>query len=508
MERVFLVRILFFISIMVFAMQVSAQHFISIQAEDRQPFAIEVNGNKFASSKTGTLKIGNLSAGNYSLVITPSGNKYPPQSFTVAVDKTDLAYTFVNQGIRGWALKNTKAAQVITSSTATSTPGDGTNSGGQTINSPFAQMLAQVINDPDLLKATPWVLTNKVEGNEDIDRNAAMQEAMANDTNTYVAETKGVIKADERPVKEGTEMVFVDFNAYGGDTIHVVIPNADGSINKDLPAAEVTAQATANTNTADSAKKDSSVTTPPIVKNDPAAPNDTTAIVLAKNDVAAAETPAVKTPEQKTDTTAITKKADETVAPVDTSSNKPYINPFYKGDNTQNAKTVTDKQQTEDSTNTSKALKPNATEPSKMVTDKLQTIGSTNTGKIQKPDAKETVVSNESNGITAADNIAKAVNKQDCKKMLSDNDKEKLKHKIYLETDDDKILSITKKALSGKCISTAQVKDLASMFLTDDGRYSFFFTVYPYVYDFGNFTTLRTYMIDLKYREMFDAMVK
>lgn len=92
--------------------------------------------------------------------------------------------------------------------------------------------------------------------------------------------------------------------------------------------------------------------------------------------------------------------------------------------------------------------------------------------------------------------------------MLSDNEQEKLKHKIYLETDQDKILSLTRKALDGRCISTAQVKELASFFLSDDSRYSFFYTVYPYVYDFGNFASLKSYMIDAKYKNMFEDMLK
>ena len=98
--------------------------------------------------------------------------------------------------------------------------------------------------------------------------------------------------------------------------------------------------------------------------------------------------------------------------------------------------------------------------------------------------------------------------KQDCKKMLSDNDAEKLKHRIYLEMDDSKVLALTEKALNGKCVSTAQVNEKASLFLSDAARYNFFRTVYPYVYDYGNFGTLENFMIDRKYKGMFQDLLK
>lgn len=475
-------------SIMVLSMQVSAQHFISIQAEDKQPFAIQVNGTKFSSSKTGTLKIGNLSAGNYNLVITPASKKIQPQSFTCTVDKSDLSYTFANQGKKGWALKSTKTTEVIVSSSTTGGPADAGTTAAQSISSPFAQMLAQVIDDPDLLKATPWVLTSQVEGNEDADRATAMEEAIANDTSTYVPETKGVIKAGERPVKEGTEITFVDFNAYNGDTVHIVIPNIDGSTNKDLPSAQAAAPPVSNST--ETVKTDSSATPPPVTKNETA----------VKDTLETVSTPVIKNTIPKADSTVLVKKPDEPVPAFDTATNKPYVNPFYekKDKSVKTGKAAAD-------TVKATVQQDNGQKPA--VTEAPKT-----TPVIPEDNAQKTAVTapadNGSNGISAADNLAKATSKEDCKKMLSDNDEEKLKHKIYLETDHDKILSFTKKALSGKCINTAQVKDLATMFLTDDARYTFFFTVYPFVYDFGNFATLRTYMIDPKYRDMFDAMVK
>jgi len=466
MKRLFFVSLLVFLGVTCTAIQCLAQHFISIQADDKQPFTIQVNGTKFNSSKTGTIRIANLAAGSYSLVIAPAG-KVAPQGFTCAVDNADLSYSLVNAGKKGWALKNLHSTEVLAANAVSpkQQPPGSMAAGASPASSPFAVMLSQVINDPDLLKATPWILTTKVEGDAATDQTIAMNEAQANDTNTYVAETRGVIKASEREVKEGTEMVFVDFNAYSGDTVKIVIANADGSVNADLPPAQTTPPS--STPIESGVKTDTAGSNlPPLTKNEPVVDADSIKV-----------NPGVKSV-LKTDTTAIVKKAEENPLPFDTTANKQYSNPFFKKDSTASAKILP-----EDTAN------PVA-------------IHEDNTPKAENAAASAIV---EQPPVT---NVTKATTKEDCKKMLSDNDEEKLKHKIYLETDQDKILEITKKALSGKCINTAQVKNLSSFFLSDDARYGFFATVYPFVYDFGNFSSLRTFMIDPKYKNMFDALVK
>lgn len=472
MKRFFLVSLLVFIGITCTAIHCLAQHFISIQADDKQPFTIQVNGTKFNSSKTGTIRIANLGAGNYNLVIAPAG-KVAPQVFTCAVDKADLSYALINMGKKGWALKNLNSTEVLTASVlAVKQPAIATAASPPPGNSAFAVMLSEVINDPDLLKATPWVLSTKVEGDAANNQAIAMNEAQANDTNTYVAETRGVIKASERAVKEGTEMVFVDFNAYSGDTVKILVNNADGSVDNDLPSSQSAAPPLINFG--NTSKRDTTPSTPSLSENKPAPASDTATL----------QQPAVAQDTKipvKADSSATVKKAEEAPLPFDTSSNKQYTNPFFKKDKDKTPPTT---------------AKTTAADTANPVADhevKSPAIESNTTASVASPGVEAT---------------PKATTKEDCKKMLSDNDEEKLKHKIYLETDQDKIMEIAKKALFGKCINTAQVKDLSSFFLSDDARYNFFVTVYPFVYDFGNFSTLRTYMIDPKYKNMFDALIK
>jgi hypothetical protein len=103
---------------------------------------------------------------------------------------------------------------------------------------------------------------------------------------------------------------------------------------------------------------------------------------------------------------------------------------------------------------------------------------------------------------------AHELNRTDCKKMLTDAAAEKLEHKVYLETNEKKMIDIARNYLNGRCITTQQVKNLAGFFLSDDARLNFFKAMYPSVYDVGNFSTLESYMIDANYKQQFRAILK
>jgi hypothetical protein len=100
------------------------------------------------------------------------------------------------------------------------------------------------------------------------------------------------------------------------------------------------------------------------------------------------------------------------------------------------------------------------------------------------------------------------VYKQDCAKMLSDNDLDKLKKKMVAASSDDKMIQTARNYFQGKCVTTEQVKSLGALFLTDEARYVFFDAAYSYVYDISVFTSLESQLIDSYYKKRFRAMLK
>ncbi len=96
----------------------------------------------------------------------------------------------------------------------------------------------------------------------------------------------------------------------------------------------------------------------------------------------------------------------------------------------------------------------------------------------------------------------------DCTNMVSDDDMEKLKRKMFSQRSDEKMIDAARKMLLGKCIETDQVRVLSVLFLSDEGRYNLFDAMYNYVYDFGKYATLDNQILDPYYKKRFAALIR
>lgn len=97
---------------------------------------------------------------------------------------------------------------------------------------------------------------------------------------------------------------------------------------------------------------------------------------------------------------------------------------------------------------------------------------------------------------------------QNCRNMLSDEELNKLRKKMFSITGDQKMIDAAKKYFQNKCISAAQVKTLSGLFLSDESRYNFFETAFGYVYDASNFASLENQLIDPLYKKRFMELLK
>jgi hypothetical protein len=77
-----------------------------------------------------------------------------------------------------------------------------------------------------------------------------------------------------------------------------------------------------------------------------------------------------------------------------------------------------------------------------------------------------------------------------CVNLATGDDFYKLRKKMASESNDDRMITELKKAAKNKCFTTVQIKNLASLFLTDNGKYKFFRAAYPLVYDFIQYPSL------------------
>lgn len=249
---------------MIMSLAVHAQqvHFIYIQADNKQPFSVELNGKYYSSSSIGYIILPKLTDGTYTLKINFAKNSYPEQNFTLNVAGKDYGYALKNFDDKGWGLFNFQTTDVVMNdkTTTTSLQNDQQPS-TVTSSSTFGIMLADVVNDQSintLTAADTSTSANEAKGksknNKDTeftastsftDTVAATLDTMANPTakNDNVAKasdtlkedtssdstsfnTSGVIKAEEKVGKKGTDLTFIDFNGEHSDTIKAFIPAA------------------------------------------------------------------------------------------------------------------------------------------------------------------------------------------------------------------------------------------------------------------------------------------
>ena len=94
-----------------------------------------------------------------------------------------------------------------------------------------------------------------------------------------------------------------------------------------------------------------------------------------------------------------------------------------------------------------------------------------------------------------------------CSTNATNDDFFKLRRKMAAAIDNDAMIAEAKKIFKGMCFSTAQVKNLAYLFLTDQSRYQFFDVAYPAVADPVNFNLLSVMLSDAYYINRFKAML-
>ena len=136
------------------------------------------------------------------------------------------------------------------------------------------------------------------------------------------------------------------------------------------------------------------------------------------------------------------------------------------------------------------------------------------------PDPKQTaaVQSNQEEkkflDIPPADSAGKGtiaketVKNNNCKAVAIEDDFYKLRKKMAGGKNDDDMISEARKTFKTKCFSTIQIRNLSTLFLTDESKYKFFDAAYPYVSDLENFSTLQSTLKEEYYINRFKAMLR
>ncbi len=104
--------------------------------------------------------------------------------------------------------------------------------------------------------------------------------------------------------------------------------------------------------------------------------------------------------------------------------------------------------------------------------------------------------------------VEKAVVKNNCKEIAVESDFFKLRKILAGEESEDNMTTAAKKYFKTKCFSTAQIKNLGTLFLTEEGKYNFFDAAYKFVSDPAIFVSLQEELKDPYYNSRFKAMLR
>jgi len=95
-----------------------------------------------------------------------------------------------------------------------------------------------------------------------------------------------------------------------------------------------------------------------------------------------------------------------------------------------------------------------------------------------------------------------------CKEVATEDDFFKLRKKMVAESKDDDMISEAKKLFRTRCFTSTQIKNLSTLFLTDESKYKFFDAAYQYVSDVENFPSLQSELKDEYFINRFKAMLR
>lgn len=234
--------VLLLLSFVFIKTQAQQKHFIYIESEDRQPFAVVLDGKVFSSSDYGYVVVPKLTEGAYNFTVSFPMNKYPDQSFKCIINKKDVGYKLQNDAGKGWSLQNMQSQKIL-------------NGNGETpADNAFGNMLSDVVNDSNLSNKNLPVNNDRTDtvaaaANIPANTNTTSMQNPAVDVlnNTTPISTDSVAqpeKISETKLDTGTNLVFVDKSS-GTDTISIFVPT--DSVNTFKPSMDsVAANNTSN----------------------------------------------------------------------------------------------------------------------------------------------------------------------------------------------------------------------------------------------------------------------
>ena len=487
-------KLVFVFLIMLFTWSAEAQqdHFVYLQTDNGKPFYVRVDRKIISSSSEGYVILHNVTSGTYQINVGFPKNEYPEERFTVSVDNRNQGFLIKHFDDKGLQLFNLETLALIsgdkdTSSTAVAVTQE---------NNEFTRMLATVVQDSSILQNHDIAINNSSKPDDTM--NVATQKDSATvskepdhaisssnptpplndnkqpaDSNQIIAtspspeiekkesspgEDTSVSKILSKKDQNGLQLIYADNSAEAKDTVRVFMPSVKNETDAASKATNSPHFDVANqTQTKAEARSDQLTITPTKIDS---GEEKSSGFVFRKDSLS------------DNTTTSKSQTAPEQV--------------FYIGPKEKSADSVKEKEQQE-----KKGLFSGFKNESSRAGESDRTE--------KKPASKIEVLPKV---------VTSSTVNSDCKSFADNEDFLRLRKKMASEDDKENMIKVARKSFRSKCFSTAQIKDLSYLFLTDEGKYMFFDAAYAHTSDSDQYETLESQIKDPYYRSRFEAMVR
>ncbi len=490
------ITLLLFILIQFTIAEAQKVYFIYLQSENKEQFYTRIGEKIYNSSSSGYLILSNLVDSTYGMNVGVPGSQTPEQLFSVTINKKDKGYLIKNFGEKGWGLFDLQSFAVVMPVLNNAINVVKTE---KRESNPFTDLLAKAADDSTIKEKPVFVKAEekKVEVPLPvIEKEKEIQKPNVDTVNLKIVEVKQPIirevKKEEIQDNRKDSLIVKTLEKKAG--LPVQVPEKKEEIQKkavdsgSVKVLDVKGPDSLNMIMKEELEK---------VSNEKKE-NEVKPIVETKS-VEKIETPIVPIVEKK-------------------AVRNPFVDEFQKSivvkrseSSTTEGFGITFLDLTGDgSIDTIRILVPNekmnpVVAEVKKADLKFLDIVSTDTAKVQiKQDQKEKISEN----IQKPEATSKAIQRSNnCTQFATEEDFFNVRKNMAAEISNDNMISEAKKIFRTKCFSTEQVKNLSSLFLSDEGKYKFFDASYIYVSDMEKFSTLQSELKEEYYINRFRSML-
>lgn len=429
---------------------VTSKYFVYLQTEPAQPFYIKINGQQLSANASGYLILPQLKDGDYKLVVGFPQEKFPQQTYNFAIDSKDKGYLIKDFGAEGWGLFDLQTMAVQKPMSATeakaivNAPAQQPQTTPKENVSDFTKVLSKAANDPSLLE------TPKEEPKPVVVQTP--KPAVVETPKPAVVETPKPVIAAPAVVSERKEEVAVIEQSKEKPVekeIEIVSSAPQQTVEKPVEPAEIAIE-----------KPKAEIEAPnnPVISQAPQGQSGVRLVYNNKNEKGETEPVTIFIPEPKT----------------------PVVQQQPKVESTQEATTLPEEH-------------PEVKEEQVTKVDEKKSFEVEEKPAMQQEPVKEEPKVVKTNSA--------------CKRVADESDFLKLRRQMSQKDTDDGMIGQAATAFKSKCYTTAQIKYLSSMFLSNAGKYNFYQSAVNHIADPENFATLRSELKDDYYIGKFDGLV-